>query len=103
VSIAPGGEGDRLPYINLEDERLDGMEAGHLTSLVETCYRQHSALRGRETVTWFFDEIHVVPGGERFVRRLIDSQKCGCSSPAPPHPCFRVRSLPRFVAVHGES
>lgn len=66
---------DRLPYINFEDERLDGMEAGHLTSLVETYYRQHPELRGRERVTWFFDEIQVVPGWERFVRRLIDSEK----------------------------
>jgi predicted AAA+ superfamily ATPase len=73
--VAKGTRRDRLPYINFEDERLGGMEAGHLTSLVETYYRQHPELRGKETVTWFFDEIQVVPGWERFVRRLIDSEK----------------------------
>ena len=32
-------------------------------------------MRGRETVTWCFDEIQVVPGWERFVRRLLDAEK----------------------------
>jgi predicted AAA+ superfamily ATPase len=73
--LEKGTPRERLPYINFEDERLEGMETGHLTSLVETCYRQHPVLRSRETVTWFFDEIQVVPGWERFVRRLIDSEK----------------------------
>jgi len=73
--VEKGVPRDRLPYINFEDERLGGMEAGNLTSLVETYYHQHPELRGKETVTWFFDEIQVVPGWERFVRRLIDSEK----------------------------
>jgi hypothetical protein len=38
------------------------MEAGHLASLVETCYRRHPELSGKETVTRLFDEIQAVPG-----------------------------------------
>ncbi|WP_448382468.1 ATP-binding protein [Desulfosoma sp.] len=66
---------ERLPYINFEDERLAGIEARHLHVLVEEYYRRFPALRGREQVTWCFDEIQVVPGWERFVRRLLDTEK----------------------------
>jgi predicted AAA+ superfamily ATPase len=66
---------ERLPYINFEDERIAGLSAEHLHPLVEEYYRLHPALRGKETVTWCFDEIQVVPGWERFVRRLLDSEK----------------------------
>ena len=30
---------------------------------------------GRQSVTWCFDEIQAVPGWERFIRRLLDSEK----------------------------
>ncbi|MBC7294315.1 MAG: ATP-binding protein, partial [Thermoleophilia bacterium] len=43
--------------------------------LVEEYYRRFPAFRGQETVTWCFDEIQVVPGWERFVRRLLDTEK----------------------------
>ncbi|MCR4440437.1 MAG: ATP-binding protein [bacterium] len=66
---------ERLPYINFEDERLAGIEASRLHTLVEEYYRLFPAFRGRETVSWFLDEIHTVPGWERFVRRLIDTEK----------------------------
>ena len=65
----------RLPYLNLEDERLDGMTSGDLGAVVEEYYRKHPAARGRETVTWCLDEIQTVPGWERFVRRLLDAEK----------------------------
>jgi predicted AAA+ superfamily ATPase len=71
-----GGAGrERLPYINFEDERLAGLAAKHLHLLLEEYYRRYPALRGRETVTWCFDEIQVVPGWERFMRRVLDSEK----------------------------
>jgi len=70
-----GAPRERLPYVNFEDEGLGGLEARHLHLLVEEYYRRFPALRGRETVTWCLDEIQVVPGWERFVRRLLDSEK----------------------------
>jgi hypothetical protein len=65
---------ERVPYINLEDERLAGFSVRDFSVLLEEYYRRFPALRGRETVTWCFDEIQVVPGWERFVRRLLDSE-----------------------------
>ena len=66
---------ERLPYINFEDERLVGLRAENLNYLVEEHYRRFPTLRRRETVTWSFDEIQLVPGWERFVRRLLDSER----------------------------
>lgn len=66
---------ERLPYMNFEDERLAGLEGVRLHLLVEEYYRRFPALRGKESVTWCFDEIQVVPGWERFVRRLLDTEK----------------------------
>lgn len=64
----------RLPYLNFEDERLAGLRADQLHIVLEEYYRRFPELRRRERVTWCFDEIQVVPGWERFVRRVLDSE-----------------------------
>ena len=70
--VARGVARNRLPYVNFEDERLAGLPGAHLGFLVEEYGRRTPALGKDETVTWCFDEIQVVPGWERFVRRLLD-------------------------------
>lgn len=71
-----GGVGrERLPYLNFEDERLAGLAADQLHLLVERYYRHYPALRGQEVVTWCLDEVQLVPGWERFVRRLMDEER----------------------------
>jgi len=70
-----GTERARLPYINFEDERLAELQAQDLHLLIEEYYRRFPALRGREMVTWCFDELQVVAGWERFIRRLLDTEK----------------------------
>lgn len=67
---------EQLPYVNFEDERLAGLEAAHLGFLVEEHGRRFPEARTNATVTWCFDEIQVVPGWERFVRRLLDTGGC---------------------------
>lgn len=63
---------ERLPYINFEDERLAGLEASQLGFLLDEYGRRVSDAREAGTITWCLDEIQVVPGWERFVRRLLD-------------------------------
>src|SRR5215831_9352665 len=70
-----GIERARLPYINFEDERLAELRAQDLHLLIEEYYRRFPTLRGREMVTWCFDELQVVAGWERFIRRLLDTEK----------------------------
>lgn len=65
---------ERVPYVNFEDEQLAGMKADQLHFLIEEYYRRHPSLRRREPVIWSFDEIQSVPGWERFVRRLLDTE-----------------------------
>lgn len=72
---AAGVPRERLPYLNLEDERLVGLEARHLGLAIEEHYRRFPALRGRERVVWCFDEVQLVPGWERLVRRLLDTER----------------------------
>ncbi|MDY7029159.1 MAG: AAA family ATPase [Spirochaetota bacterium] len=74
-SVGRGISVERLPYINFEDETLSGMDSGYLGSLVEDYYRRFPQFRNNETVTWFFDEIQLIPDWERFVHRLMDSEK----------------------------
>ena len=62
----------RLPFVSFEDERLAGIDATHLRTLVNEYHRLHPGVAD-EPVMWCFDEIQLVPGWERFVRRLLDT------------------------------
>jgi predicted AAA+ superfamily ATPase len=64
---------ERLFYLNLEDDRLGQPSLDHLDTALETFYRQHPESR-RHRSFLFFDEIQVVEGWERFIRRVLDSE-----------------------------
>jgi predicted AAA+ superfamily ATPase len=66
---------ERLVYINFEDEQLAGLQAAQLNSLMEEYYRQFPAFRQKERVSFFLDEIQQVPDWERFIRRVLDTEK----------------------------
>ena len=71
-----GGMGrERLPFVDFEDEQLVGLGADDLHVLIEEYYRRYPAFRQQETVVFCLDEIQVVAGWERFVRRVLDSEK----------------------------
>lgn len=61
-------------FIGFDDDRLAGIDAEQLSCLLEEHYRRYPGLRGSHTVTWLLDEVQVVPGWERFVRRVLDSE-----------------------------
>jgi len=69
-----GAEREGLLYFSFEDERLAGMQAGDLDLLVEEYYQICPERRDRKKVTFFLDEVQVVPGWEVFARRLLDSE-----------------------------
>jgi len=66
---------ESLVYLNFEDERLAGLEAGQLAWVLEEYFAQFPQFRDRRRVTFFFDEIQAVPGWETFIRRILDSEK----------------------------
>lgn len=65
---------ERAIYLGFDDDRLVGIGPEQLGFLLEEHYRRHPALRGRETVHWLLDEVRLVDGWERFVRRAIDTE-----------------------------
>ena len=74
--IERGALRERLPYLSFEDERLAGLNASHLGVLVNEYHRRFPGPDGAAAaVTWCFDEIQIVPGWERFVRRLLDGER----------------------------
>lgn len=66
---------ERAFYLSFDDDRLAGVGVEQLGFLLDEYYRRHPGLRGGETSYWFLDEIQLVPGWERFVRRVMDSEK----------------------------
>lgn len=59
-------------FLSLEDERLFGMTVADLSWLVEEHGRQYPALLEPGARTIYLDEVHLVPGWETYVRRLVD-------------------------------
>ncbi len=70
--LAAGAAREHVPYVNFEDERLSEMTAAQLGLLLEEYGRLFPEARERARVLWSFDEIQLVKGWERFVRRLLD-------------------------------
>lgn len=66
---------ERSVFISFDDDRLADLASDQLALLLEEYYRRHPDIRGREVVYWFFDEIQLVDGWERFVRRVLDSER----------------------------
>ena len=70
--LAKGRSPNRLIYFNFEDERLSGMTANDL-HLIPDIHLRLFPEPAAEPVTFFFDEIQLVPGWETFIRRLLDT------------------------------
>lgn len=74
--LAKGSPRESLVLLGLEDDRLAGLEVAHLDWIVEEYFRRFPVLRTREgkPVTLCLDEVQVVPGWERFARRIVDTE-----------------------------
>jgi predicted AAA+ superfamily ATPase len=73
--LSAGAARESLLLLGLEDDRLAGLTTDDLSWMVEEYFRRFPDLRGKTTVTLALDEVHVVPGWEQFVRRLIDTEQ----------------------------
>ncbi len=67
-----GLEKKRIFYINFEDERISDISVNDLARIIELYY---SINPGAETLYLFFDEIQLIDGWERFVRRLTEKKE----------------------------
>lgn len=57
-----------------DDERLVGLTAAHLAVLLEEYYRLHPEWREGRRALFFLDEMPLVEGWERFLRRILDTE-----------------------------
>lgn len=62
-------------YLSFDDDRLADVGVEQLGLLLEEYYRRFPELRGTRTVHWMLDEIQLVAGWERFVRRVLDTER----------------------------
>jgi hypothetical protein len=72
--IDAGTPRSRILYLEFEDERLAGMDAGDLHWIEDVFFELHPDSHGQER-WYFFDEIQNVPEWEKFVRRLLADRR----------------------------
>jgi len=60
---------ERIFYVNFEDERLAGLAPSDLSKIVQLYYKYNP---DADVMYLFLDEVQVVEGWERFVRRLVE-------------------------------
>lgn len=72
------GPPERSIYLSFDDDRLAGIDASQLDALLEEYFRRYPEIRRKDgrkgRVAWFLDEIQLVEGWDRFVRRVLDTE-----------------------------
>lgn len=68
------GAPERAIYLSFDDDRLAGIDASQLDALLEEYFLRHPEFRHKGRAAWFLDEIQLVDGWDRFVRRVLDTE-----------------------------
>jgi hypothetical protein len=61
-------------YLNFEDDRLAGFKIDDFQSILDVYFELYPQYVNSKELFFCFDEIHVVAGWEKFIRRLIDTE-----------------------------
>ena len=72
--LEEGVDRSHLLYLNFEDDRLMGTALKDMQAILDAYFELYPKLVKSRTLHFFFDEIHEVPGWERFIRRLLDNE-----------------------------
>jgi predicted AAA+ superfamily ATPase len=62
-------------YINFEDDRLANFEVKDFQTILDVYYELYPENINSKDLFFCFDEIHIVEGWEKFIRRLIDTEQ----------------------------
>lgn len=71
--LSQGVKKQQILYINLEDDRLDGLKLQDLQKTTDAYFELYPELADNK-MHFFFDEIHEVDHWEKFIRRLLDTE-----------------------------
>ena len=72
--ISEGASSTAILYMNFEDDRLINFSIEDFQHLLDIYYAKYPKNK-QQTCHFFFDEIQNIPGWERFIRRVIDTEK----------------------------
>ncbi|MCP4717405.1 MAG: ATP-binding protein [Deltaproteobacteria bacterium] len=72
--LKKGLDKHRIILLNFEDDRLISMQAKDFQSILDAYYSLYPQHTDNSGLHFFFDEVHEVPGWERFVRRVLDQE-----------------------------
>jgi len=73
--LSQGVTRQQLVYLNFEDDRLLPFNATDFQSILEAYFELWPQYANSNEVYFFLDEIHEIPGWEKFIRRLLDQEK----------------------------
>jgi uncharacterized protein len=62
-------------YLSFDDDRLADLDHRQLSELLEEYFRRFPELRNAQRCVWYLDEIQLVTGWERFIRRVLDTEQ----------------------------
>jgi predicted AAA+ superfamily ATPase len=65
---------ENILYLNFEDDRLFDFSLADCQTILDVFYRDRPEKKN-EACYFFFDEIQNIPNWERFIRRLIDTER----------------------------
>lgn len=72
--IERGYRKEQILYLNFEDERLLPFKTEDFQTIIETYYRKFPNFKDKQCFL-FLDEIQQISGWEKFVRRVLDTEK----------------------------
>lgn len=75
IELCKKSKPENAIYINLEDDRLYPLQLSDLNDFIESYYELYPKNRNHK-VHFFIDEIQLVEGWEKFIRRLLDTENC---------------------------
>ncbi|HEX4839365.1 MAG TPA: ATP-binding protein [Rhabdochlamydiaceae bacterium] len=62
-------------YINFEDDRLVNFKVKDFQTILDVYYELYPEYIDSKDLFFCFDEIHVIEGWEKFIRRLVDTER----------------------------
>jgi predicted AAA+ superfamily ATPase len=72
--LSEGVSKNAMLFVNFEDDRLQPLTSDVLGNALEAFYRRYPSSRA-DLAYLFLDEIHNVPDWQRFVRRVLDTER----------------------------
>lgn len=73
--LSQGLDKTKLLYINFEDDRLAGFKIEHFQLILDVYFRLYPEHTQGKELIFYFDEIQVIDGWEKFIRRLLDKEQ----------------------------